>query len=101
MMALSGAASMVCWPLSSGAKPIGMLGLMWTRPQPLDAAQLAYASAVATMVGQALVRAQVYADEHARAAVLQAAVLPTEPADIDELDLAVSYTSRRRARTRR
>jgi serine phosphatase RsbU (regulator of sigma subunit)/integral membrane sensor domain MASE1 len=91
LMAQSGAASMVCWPLSSGAKPIGMLGLMWTRPQPLDAAQLAYASAVATMVGQALVRAQVYADEHARAAVLQAAVLPTEPADIDELDLAVSY----------
>ena len=91
MMALTGAEALVNWSLTSGGKPIGVLGMMWTRPQPLDAAQLAYISAVATMVGQALVRAQVYADEHARAAVLQAAVLPTEPADIAELDLAVSY----------
>ncbi|MFY9917437.1 MAG: GAF domain-containing SpoIIE family protein phosphatase, partial [Mycobacterium sp.] len=91
MMALTGAKALVNWPLTSGANPIGALGMMWTRPQPLDAAQLAYISAVATMVGQALVRARVYADEHARAAVLQAAVLPTEPVDIAELDLAVSY----------
>jgi integral membrane sensor domain MASE1 len=91
MMAVTGAEALVNWALTSGGKPIGVLGLMWTRPQPLDAAQLAYVSAVATMVGQALVRAQVYADEHARAAVLQAAVLPTEPAEITELELAVSY----------
>ncbi|OBB10658.1 serine/threonine protein phosphatase, partial [Mycobacteriaceae bacterium 1482268.1] len=90
MMALTKAEAVVNWPLTSGAKPIGVLSMMWTRPQPLDAAQLAYISAVATMVGQALVRAQVYADEHARAAVLQAAVLPNEPADVAELDLAVS-----------
>ena len=91
MMALTGAEALVNWPLTSGAEPVGVLGMMWTRPQPLDAAQLAYISAVATMVGQALVRAQVYADEHARAAVLQAAVLPNEPADVAELDLAVRY----------
>ena len=91
MMAVTGAKALVNWSLNSGGKPIGVLGLMWTRPQPLDAAQLAYVSAVATMVGQALVRAQAYADEHARAAVLQAAVLPTEPADVAGLDLAVSY----------
>ncbi len=91
LMALTGAEALVNWPLTSGAKPVGVLGMMWTRPQSLDAAQLAYISAVATMVGQGLVRAQVYADEHARAAVLQAAVLPTEPADVADLDLAVSY----------
>ena len=91
MMALTGAETLVNWPLTSGAEPVGVLGMMWTRPQPLDAAQLAYISAVATMAGQALVRAQVYADEHARAAVLQAAVLPNEPADVAELDLAVRY----------
>jgi serine phosphatase RsbU (regulator of sigma subunit)/integral membrane sensor domain MASE1 len=91
MMAVTGAEALVNWPLSSGDKPIGVLGLMWTRPQPLDSAQLAYVSAVATMVGQALVRAQAYADEHAKAAVLQSAVLPTDPADIADLDLAVSY----------
>ena len=91
MMARTGAEALVNWPLTSGNKPIGVLGMMWTRPQPLDAAQMAYISAVATMVGQALVRAQVYADEHARAAVLQAAVMPHEPADVAELDWAVSY----------
>lgn len=91
MLEHSGAAAVMNWPLTSGVNPIGVLGLMWQQPQPLDAAQLAYTSAVATMVGQALVRAQVYADEHARAAVLQAAVLPSEPADIVGLDLAVSY----------
>ncbi|WP_082135955.1 SpoIIE family protein phosphatase [Mycobacterium sp. EPa45] len=90
-MALSGAASLVSWPLTSGGKPVGALGMMWTTPQPLDSAQVAYASTVATMVGQALVRAQLYADEHARAAILQAAVLPTEPGDVPGLKLAVSY----------
>jgi serine phosphatase RsbU (regulator of sigma subunit)/integral membrane sensor domain MASE1 len=91
LMALTGTAALVNWPLTSGLKPIGVLSMMWTRPQPLDAAQLAYISAVATMVGQGLVRAQVYADEHAKAAVLQAAVLPTEPVDVADLDVAVSY----------
>jgi serine phosphatase RsbU (regulator of sigma subunit) len=91
LMAATGAEALVNWALTSGGKPIGVLGLMWTRPQPLDAAQLAYVSAVATMAGQALVRAQAYADEHARAAVLQSAVLPSEPAEVAELDVAVSY----------
>ncbi len=91
LMTLTEAEALTNWPLTSGGRQVGVLGMMWTRPQPLDVAQLAYISAVATMVGQALVRAQVYADEHARAAVLQAAVLPTEPAEIAELDLAVSY----------
>ncbi len=91
LMVLTGAEALVNWPLTSGIRPVGVLGMMWTRPQTLDAAQLAYISAVATMVGQGLVRAQVYADEHARAAVLQAAVLPAEPADVADLDVAVSY----------
>ncbi len=91
LMARTGAEALVNWPLTSGAKTIGVLGMMWTRPQSLNAAQLAYISAVATMVGQGLVRAQVYADEHARAAVLQAAVLPMKPADVADLDLAVTY----------
>ncbi|RDH80183.1 GAF domain-containing protein [Mycolicibacterium moriokaense] len=91
LMVMTGAEVVVNWPLTSGAKSIGVLSMMWTRPQSLDAAQLAYISAVATMVGQGLVRAQVYADEHARAAVLQAAVLPTEPTEIADLDFAVSY----------
>lgn len=88
---VSGGASLVSWPLSAGGKSIGVLVLMWTRPQPLNTAQLAYTSAVATLVAQALVRARVYADEHARAAVLQAAVLPSSPADIRGLDVGVNY----------
>jgi serine phosphatase RsbU (regulator of sigma subunit)/integral membrane sensor domain MASE1 len=91
LMTMSDAAAVVNWPLTSGVKSIGVLSMMWTKQQDFDAAQLAYISAVATIVGQGLVRAQVYADEHARAAVLQAAVLPTEPTDVPDLDVAVTY----------
>ncbi|EHB59327.1 protein serine/threonine phosphatase with GAF(s) sensor(s) [Mycolicibacterium rhodesiae JS60] len=90
-MLASGGAAVASWPLTVGGKAIGALVLAWADPQPLDTAQLAYTSAVATMIGQALVRARVYADEHARAAVLQAAVLPTSPTVIAGVDVGVSY----------
>lgn len=90
-MVASGGAAVVSWPLTAGGKAIGALVLAWADTQPLDTAQLAYTSAVATMIGQALVRARIYADEHARAAVLQAAVLPTSPAVIAGVDVGVSY----------
>ncbi len=88
---LSGAESVVGWPLTAGGKPFGVLLLVWSDPQPFDEAQRAYVSATATMAGQALVRARIYADEHARAAVLQSAVLPTSPVDTCGLDVAVVY----------
>lgn len=88
---ISGAQSTAGWPLTAGGKPFGVLILVWSEPQPFNEAQRAYISAVATMVGQALVRARVYADEHARAAVLQSAVLPTTPVDTCGLDVAVAY----------
>lgn len=88
---LSGAESVVGWPLTAGGKPFGVLLLVWSDPQPFDEAQRAYVSAAATLAGQALVRAQIYADEHARAAVLQSAVLPTSPVDTCGLDVAVVY----------
>ena len=88
---LSGAESTVGWPLTAGGKPFGVLILVWSEPQPFDDAQRAYMSAVATMVGQALVRARIYSDEQARAAVLQSAVLPTSPVDTGGLDVAVAY----------
>ena len=87
----TGAQTMASWPLDAGGSPIGVMQLMWTRHQPLDAAQCAYFSAMATMVGQALVRARVYADDHARAAVLQSAVLPTVDGDTDGLEVVVGY----------
>ena len=52
----SGGAAVVSWPLTVGGKAIGALVLAWADTQPLDTAQLAYTSAVATMIGQALVR---------------------------------------------
>jgi serine phosphatase RsbU (regulator of sigma subunit) len=90
-VALSRSESVVGWPLTSGGAPIGVLLLAWDDQQQLDTAQLAYVSAAATMVGQALVRSKVYADEHARAAVLQSAVLPTGPVAIAGLDVCVTY----------
>lgn len=90
-MTASNASSALAWPLKSSGKPLGALGLLWTQPQPLDAAQLAYVSAVTTIIGQALERARRYAAEHARAAVLQSAVLPTRPVNLPGLDFGVVY----------
>lgn len=87
----SGAQSVVGWPLTSGGTSIGVLLLVWSEPQPLDSAQLAYISAVATMASQALVRARIYADEHARALVMQAAVLPDSPVDVRGAEVCVAY----------
>ncbi len=88
---MTGTESVVGWPLSSGGSPIGVLLLAWSERQPLNPAQLAYVSAVATLVSQALVRARIYADEHARAVVLQSAVLPTIPLDTLGQDLSITY----------
>jgi len=90
-MTASSASSALAWPLVVAGKPLGALGLLWTSPQPLDAAQLAYVSAVTTIIGQALERARRYATEHARAAVLQSAVLPTRPVNVPGLDFGVVY----------
>ncbi|MCB0893432.1 MAG: SpoIIE family protein phosphatase, partial [Propionibacteriaceae bacterium] len=87
----SGAETVVGWPLIDDRTPIGAVLLVWSESQPLDAAQLAYVSAVAAMVTQALVRARVYAAEDARATVLQAAVLPDSPAEVKGLELCVVY----------
>jgi hypothetical protein len=75
-MSFTGTESIVAWPLAAGGDPFGVLQLTWSNPQPFDEAQLAYISAVATMTSQALVRAKVYADEHARAAVLHSLAQP-------------------------
>ena len=90
-ISMSHSQSVVGWPLTSGGAPVGVLLLAWGDQQQLNTAQLAYVSAVATMVSQALVRAKMYADEHARAAVLQAAVLPTGSVDTAGLDVCVTY----------
>lgn len=90
-VSMSRSQAVVGWPLTSGGAPIGVLLLAWRQRQELNTAQLAYVSAVATMVSQALVRAKTYADEHARAAVLQSAVLPTGPIDNAGLDVCVTY----------
>jgi serine phosphatase RsbU (regulator of sigma subunit) len=68
-----------------------VLVLVWSRPQRFDPAQQAYLSTVATMVSQALVRAKVYDDEHARALVLQSAVLPRVPAPADAFEVCITY----------
>jgi serine phosphatase RsbU (regulator of sigma subunit) len=96
-MTAAGAAAAGDWPLTAGARPIGVLELMWARPQLLDAAQQAYAEAVANMIAQALLRASLYADEHARAAVLQAAVLPAQLAEFAGAEIAVGYEPADRA----
>lgn len=83
--------SIAGWPLSGGIKPFGALMVIWAESQPFDAAQVAYLSAVTTLVSQALIRARIYADEHARAAVLQSALIPENLGEAAGLDICVAY----------
>ena len=83
--------SWLTWPLWVGTAPVGVIGLMWRHPQQFEPGQLAVVAAVADLVAQAQVRARVYADEHALAAVLQRAVMPTTAAVIPGLEIGASY----------
>jgi serine phosphatase RsbU (regulator of sigma subunit)/integral membrane sensor domain MASE1 len=83
--------SWLAWPLWVGTAPVGAIGLTWRRPQQFEPGRLAFVGAVADLVAQALVRARVYADEHALAAVLQRAVMPRTTAVIPGLETGASY----------
>lgn len=91
LLRIGGIASVAGWPLTGSGTCIGALVLSWSTAQPLNEAQQAYMSAVTTMVGQALVRAKSYSDEHARAMVLHTAAHPVSPADIAGIDYAALY----------
>jgi integral membrane sensor domain MASE1 len=86
-----GAEAIVGWPLSSGGEPFGALVMNWSEPQPLNAAQLAYISAVATMASQALIRAKAYTDERARAAVLHSVAQPLDQVEVTGLEYRALY----------
>ena len=83
--------SWLTWPLRAGTAPVGVIGLMWRHPQQFEPGQLAFVAAVANLVAQAQVRARVHADEHALAAVLQRAIMPTTTAVIPGLEIGASY----------
>jgi integral membrane sensor domain MASE1/GAF domain-containing protein len=83
--------SWLAWPLCVGGAPVGVIGLMWKHPQQFEPGQLTFIAAVADLIAQAEVRARVYADEHALAAVLQRAVMPTTAAVIPGLEIGASY----------
>ena len=88
---LAHGSSWLTWPLRVGTAPVGAIGLMWRHPQQFEPGQLAFVAAVADLVAQAQVRARVYADEHALAAVLQRAIMPTTAAVIPGLEIGASY----------
>ena len=83
--------SWLAWPLWVGTAPVGVIGLTWRHPQEFEPGRLTFAAAVADLVAQALVRARVYADEHALAAVLQRAVMPRTAAVIPGLETGAGY----------
>lgn len=90
-MRTTGVTSLAGWPLFAGDSRVGVLLLAWAETQPFDPEQLAYLSAVAAMVGQALTRAQTYADEHARAVVLHSALHPSGPVEAVGVSYDVLY----------
>ncbi|HPZ93601.1 MAG TPA: SpoIIE family protein phosphatase [Mycobacterium sp.] len=88
-----GVQTVVGRPLVCGADTFGAMVMLWSDPQPLDSAQRAYISAVATMVSQALVRARVYVDERERASVLQSVAQPPARVDAVGLEYRALYRS--------
>jgi serine phosphatase RsbU (regulator of sigma subunit)/integral membrane sensor domain MASE1 len=88
---LTPGSSWLSWPLWTATAPVGAIGLMWRRPQQFEPGQLAFVAAAADLVAQALVRARVYADEHAIASVLQRAIMPAAAAVIPGLEIGASY----------
>ena len=83
--------SWLVWPMTVGKATVGSIVLMWKRPQEFQPGQLAFIAAVADLVAHALVRARIYADEHAIATVLQRAVMPKMTAPIPGLDIGSCY----------
>ena len=79
------------WPLFAGAHVTGVLLVGCDQSEPFDAEQMTYISALAAMVGEALVRAQSYADEHARARVLHSALHPPHAHATDGIEYCVCY----------
>ncbi len=87
----SGIMSEAGWPLNAGGRCVGALVLSWSVPQQFNEAQQAYLSAVASMIGQAMVRAKSYADEHERAVVLHSAAHPNTRVDAAGLEYNAHY----------
>lgn len=87
----TGIESIACWPLAAGAEPFGVLQMVWSDRQPFDDTQLAYITAVSTMVSQALVRAQRYVEEQTRAAVLHSVAQPIARAHAVGLEYCARY----------
>ena len=85
------ASSWLAWPLQVGATTVGSIGIAWRSPQRFEPGPVAFIAAAADLIAQALVRARVYADEHAIAAVLQHAVMPKMAAAIPGLDVGTCY----------
>ena len=83
--------SWLAWPLRVDTAGIGAIGLMWRQAQQFGPGQIAVVAAVADLVARAQVRARAYADEHALAAVLQRAIMPTTVAVIPGLEIGASY----------
>ncbi|MGI9008688.1 MAG: SpoIIE family protein phosphatase [Streptosporangiaceae bacterium] len=91
MVADENGSSWLAWPLTVGKGAVGCISIMWRRPQQFGPGQLAFIAAVADLVAQALVRARIYADEHAIATVLQRAVMPKMTAPIAGLEVGTCY----------
>jgi serine phosphatase RsbU (regulator of sigma subunit)/integral membrane sensor domain MASE1 len=94
----AGIGSSAALPLLTEVGALGCLGVWWAGPREVTAVEREYLRSTAETASRALerarlreVRARVYADEHALAAVLQRAVMPTTAAVIPGLEIGASY----------
>jgi integral membrane sensor domain MASE1/GAF domain-containing protein len=83
--------SWAAWPLRAGPGPLGAIGMVWRNHPGFQPGQVRFITAVADLIAQALVRARVYADDHATAVLLQRAVMPTQTTALPGLDVGTCY----------
>ena len=89
----TGAESFVVWPLSTNAtaRPLGVLSAFWRTHHAVDEIERSFIGTVATLIAQALIRAQAFIDEEAVAASMQRAVIPTHSPHVDEFEIGAFY----------
>jgi serine phosphatase RsbU (regulator of sigma subunit)/anti-sigma regulatory factor (Ser/Thr protein kinase) len=89
--ARTGDAATIAAPLLRDGRPFGVLYVAYRAPRPLDRRRRELARTLATLLAQALERAQRFEEEHALALAFQETLLPARLPRAHRVELAARY----------